>query len=211
MRTFFEKEIQWIWVIICTYIAVFFLWVYMFYLYKDLAWLTILIVAVAVGVVCYCFYRKKLVIYEANQFNKKMKKKETREEEIEVATHDKHLKQVRLQTAYLDKEMKEIDSPPEEKSELEQHQEKQELMAAKRLTKQEIRTKSEIEILDQSQKTRKELIEKRDRELIECESEILKEYGVDDKSQLPADGIELLNKSLQRIRDAYLQILGRLP
>ena len=210
MKAPFEKEIQWIWVIICTYIAVLLLWIYRFYLYKDFAWGTMLIVAMAVGAIYFCFFWKKRAIYEGEQFNKRIEKKEIRQEEIEAATHEKELKHVKLQTAYIDKEMKEIDNPPEKKSELEQHQEKQELVAAKRLTKQEIKTKSEIDILDQSQKTRKELTEKRDRELIELESEILEDYGVEKKSQLPADGIKLLNKGRKKIRDAYLQITGRL-
>ena len=211
MKDTFKKKRQWIWAIICTYIAVIILWVIRFSLNKNWTLMTIIAIVLAAIAIGYCFYKKHVLAYDEKRFNEELAKKEIWQEKIETATYEKELKQVKLQTAYIDKEMKGIESPPvEKKSELEQHQEREKTKAAKRLTKQEIRIQSEVDILEQSQEKEREVIQKRDRKLIEFKAEVLQEYGVEDEGQLPPDGIERLDKGRRRIREKYLQIIGRL-
>ena len=212
MKTAFNKQRQWLWAVICVYIAVIILWVIMFSLNKNWPEMTIIVIVLAAIAIGYSFYKKHALAYDEERFNEELTKKERHQEELEEARHEKELKQVKLETAYIDKEMEKVKSPPpEKKSELEEHQEKQEIKAAKKIKKEEIWIESEMAILEQAEGKEEEIEKKRDQRVNEFEAEVLREYGAEDEGQLPPDGIERLNKGRQKIRDRYLQILGRLP
>ena len=71
--------------------------------------MTIIVIVLAAIAIGYSFYKKHVLAYEEKRFNEELAKEEMRREELEKARHERELKQVQLQTAYIDKEMEEIE------------------------------------------------------------------------------------------------------
>ena len=98
MKDAFKKERQWIWAVICVYIAVIIIWVIRFSLNKNWPVMTIIVIVLAAIAIGYSFYKKHILAYNEKRFNEELAKKEGRQEEIEKAKDEKELKEVRLQT-----------------------------------------------------------------------------------------------------------------